>query len=84
LFYPNVFHVFLQVFQMHVSSVSDAFIRMLQMLHLDVLKIDWVLHLYPCFLLPLLGVSSPGAGWHPPHPPPLLYFGDVRGARETA
>ena len=40
----NVFQVFLQVFQMHVSFV---FRRMLQLLHLDVSKLDRVLHLSP-------------------------------------
>jgi hypothetical protein len=32
--------VFLQVFQMHVSSVSSAFKRMLQVSHLNVSKVD--------------------------------------------
>jgi sensor histidine kinase YesM len=39
------FRYFLQVFQMHVSSVSSAFRRMLQMFHLDVSKVDRVLHM---------------------------------------
>jgi hypothetical protein len=57
------FRVFLQVFQMHVSNVSSDFRRMLQMLHLDVSKLDRVLHLHPRFLLPRLGVfSSPASG----------------------
>jgi hypothetical protein len=45
---------------MHVSSISSAFSRMLQFLHLNVLKVkvDRVLHLRPRFLLPRLGVSS--------------------------
>jgi hypothetical protein len=45
---------------MHISSVSSAFSRMLQVLHLNVLKVkvDRVLHLRPRFLLPRLGVSS--------------------------
>jgi hypothetical protein len=51
------FQVFLQVFQMHVLSISSVFIRMLQMLHLDILKVDQVLHLSPRLLLPRLGVS---------------------------
>jgi hypothetical protein len=34
------FQVFLQVFQMHVSSISSALKRMLQVLHLDVSKVD--------------------------------------------
>jgi hypothetical protein len=43
---------------MQVSSVSFAFRRILQVLHLDVLKVDRVLHLRPRILLPHLGVSS--------------------------
>jgi hypothetical protein len=38
------FHVFLQVFQTHVSFV---FRRMLHLLHLDISKLDWVLQLPP-------------------------------------
>jgi hypothetical protein len=34
------------VFHIHVSCVSSAFRRMLQVLHPDILKIDRVLHLY--------------------------------------
>jgi hypothetical protein len=56
-FYTD-FHVFLQVFQMHVSSVSSFFRRMLQVLHLNVSKVDQVLYLPPRFQLPRLGVSS--------------------------
>ena len=41
----NVFQVFFQVFQKHVSSVSTTFRRMLQLLYLDVSKVDRVLHL---------------------------------------
>jgi hypothetical protein len=52
------FQVFLQVFPMYVSSVPSAFRRMLQVLHLNVSKVDRVLHLLPCLLLPHLGVSS--------------------------
>ena len=46
--FSSVFHVFLQVFHMHVlsvssvSSVSSVFRRILQMLHLDVSKVDRV------------------------------------------
>jgi hypothetical protein len=40
----NDFQVFfryaLKVFHMHVSSVSSVFIRMLQVLHIDVSKVD--------------------------------------------
>jgi hypothetical protein len=46
--------VFLQVFQMYVLSVSSAFIRMLQVLHLDVSQIDRTLHLPPRLLLPCI------------------------------
>jgi hypothetical protein len=39
---------------------------MLQVLHLDVSKVDQVLHLSPHFLPPRLGVSSsPSAALHP-------------------
>jgi hypothetical protein len=63
----NGFHVFSGVF----SSVSyacfnclSAFRRMLQVLHLNVSKVDWVLHLPHRLLLPRFGVSPPaGAGW---------------------
>ena len=62
----SVFHVFLQVFQMHVSIISSVFFYMLQVLHLDILKVDRVLHLPPHLLLPCLGVSSlPSAALHP-------------------
>jgi len=37
--------VFFHVFHKHVSSVSSIFIRMLQVLHLYVLKVDQVLHM---------------------------------------
>ena len=59
------FQVFLQMFQMHVLNVSSVFRRMLQVLYLDVSKVDRVLHV-PRFLLPRLGVSSsPSAALHP-------------------
>jgi hypothetical protein len=38
----NAFHVFLQVFRTHVSSVTSFFFCML---HLDVSKVDQVLHM---------------------------------------
>jgi hypothetical protein len=58
------FHAFLQVFQINVSSVS-SFFCMLQVLHLDVSKVDRMLHLPPRLLLPCLGVSSlPSAVLH--------------------
>ena len=53
IFY-NDFHVF----QMHVSNVSSTFRRMLQVLHLNVSKLDRVLHLPLRFVLPRLGVLS--------------------------
>ena len=40
-----VFQVFLQVFQTYVSNVLFVFKRMLQLLYLDILKLDQVLHL---------------------------------------
>ena len=52
------FQVFLQVFQMHVSSASSVFRRMLQVLHLNISKVDRVLHLPSRLLLPRLGVLS--------------------------
>jgi hypothetical protein len=33
------------MFQSHVSSVSSVFVRMLQMFHMDVSKVDQVLHI---------------------------------------
>ena len=56
--FSSVFRHFPQVFQMLISCVSSAFKLMLQMLHLDVSKVDRTLHLPPRFLLPHLGVSS--------------------------
>jgi hypothetical protein len=47
-------HVFLsfsgvlQVFQTYVASVSAIFGRMLQVFHLDVVKIDRMLHILQC------------------------------------
>jgi hypothetical protein len=43
----SIFQVFLQVFQTHVSNVLFVFRRILQLLHLDVSKLDRVLHLPP-------------------------------------
>ena len=57
------FHVFLQVFQRHVSSVSSAFRRMLQVLHLDVSKVNRVLHILQCDLLVVVaGGGARGRG----------------------
>jgi hypothetical protein len=48
----NDFQVFfryvLKVFQMHVLNVSSVFVCMLQVLHMDVSKVDWVLHMMQC------------------------------------
>jgi hypothetical protein len=44
--FSSCFHVFLQVFQKHVSSVS--FVFMLQVLHINILKVDRVLHMLQC------------------------------------
>jgi hypothetical protein len=60
------FQVFLGVsanvsdFQTHVQSVSSAFRRMLQVLHLNlnILKVDQMLHLPSRYLLSHFGVSS--------------------------
>ena len=40
-----VFQVFSQVFQTLVLSVSSVFFCILSLLHLDVSKVDWVLHM---------------------------------------
>jgi hypothetical protein len=46
------FHVFFfEVFQKYISSVSTAFRRMLQLLYLDVLKVDQVCDISPPHLL---------------------------------
>jgi hypothetical protein len=39
------FMCFLQVFQTYVSNISSVFIRILQMFHQDVSKVDRVLHM---------------------------------------
>jgi hypothetical protein len=43
--FSNVFQTFIHVFQTLLSSISFVFFRMLQLLHLDVSKIDRVLHM---------------------------------------
>jgi hypothetical protein len=43
--FSNVFQAFSQVFQTIVSSVSFVFFCMLQLLYLDVSKVDRVLHM---------------------------------------
>jgi hypothetical protein len=85
------FHVFFQVFQKHVSSISSVFRRILQVLHLDVLKVDRVLHLSsPSAASPRCLLLLPAPVGHPPLPPPLLDASDVRDsagpawARKTA
>jgi hypothetical protein len=61
---------FLKVFHKHVSSVSSAFRRVLQALHLDVPKVNQVLHLFRCFSAAsprcLLLLRVPAG--HPPRP----------------
>jgi hypothetical protein len=70
----------LQVFKMHVSSVSSAFRRMLTVLHLDVSKVDRVFASPSSLAIACLGVSSSSRHWvrHPSSPPPLLDDGKVR------
>jgi hypothetical protein len=49
---------------MHVSSVSSAFTRVLQVLYLNVSKIDLVFHLSPrLLLLALVSPPPPDADW---------------------
>ena len=72
------FQVFLQVFQVHILSVSSVFRRMLQVLHLDVSNVDRVLHLSPHLLLPCLGISSSSRRrWHGPHVRRAKWSADV-------
>jgi hypothetical protein len=67
--------VFFQVFQKHVSSVASVFIRMLQVLHLDVSKENWVLHLSRRFFGCHASMSSPtGVG----RASRLPHVGDIR------
>ena len=70
------FSVVLQVF------LSPVITRMLQVLHLYVLKVYRVLHLPPCFVMPRIGSPPPGASWAFGSPPPLLDAGDARGWHE--
>ena len=44
--FQEFFQVFLQVFQMHVSSVSSVFRRMLQVFHLNISKVDLGEHMF--------------------------------------
>jgi hypothetical protein len=52
-----ILEVFLQVFQMHVSNIYPVFICMLHVSHLNVSKVDRVLHLSPRLLLSRLASS---------------------------
>jgi len=66
---------------MHVLNVSSVFRRMLQVLYLDVSKVDRVLHV-PRFLLPRLGVSSsPSAALHPSQTAEGAQRGPAKGVR---
>ena len=44
-YFSSVFSCFFQVFQKHVSSVSSVFRSMLQVLHLDISKVEQMLHM---------------------------------------
>jgi hypothetical protein len=57
----QLFLVVLQVYQMHISSVSSVFFCILQVLRLDILKVDQVLHM-GCTWEEGGGASSPCAG----------------------
>ena len=54
----SVFQCFCKCFRRMCSSVSSVLRHMLQVLHLDVSKVDRMLHLPPRLLLLHLGVSS--------------------------
>jgi hypothetical protein len=81
-----------QIFFMCFVSVSSAFRRILQLLYLDVSKVDRVLHLSSRFLLARLSVTSSSQCRLGIRRPLLLFLdaGDVWGsasptwARETA
>jgi hypothetical protein len=76
-----VWQWFSNVFQAFSTSVSSAFKRMLQLLHLDVSKVNQMLHLPHRFLLPRLGVSSSSRRWLGIRRLISLFLddGDVRG-----
>jgi hypothetical protein len=63
------FQVFLLVFQTHVSNSSFVFMRMLQLLHLDISKLDRVLHLPPRLftISPLCQAQEASIGRGGPH-----------------
>jgi hypothetical protein len=77
---------FCKCFRCMCSSVLDVFRRMLQVLHLNVSKVDRVLHLSHRFLLPRLGVFSslPTPAEHLSPPFFLPDVGDVRGGKGPA
>ena len=62
----SVFQVFLQVFQMHISTVLFVFKCILQLLHLDVPKLDRLLHRPPRLsaVLPWCQAWEGGGGPH--------------------
>jgi hypothetical protein len=72
---------FLSVSEACFSSVSSAFKRMLQVLHLDASKVNRVLRLPRLFSIAspqcLLLLRAPAG--HPPPPTPLPDVSDVRG-----
>jgi hypothetical protein len=81
VYFTMVLRCFCKCFQIHVSSVSSVFRRMLQVLHLDVSKIDRVLHLAPssssaasprCLYLLLALAGHPNLRYKRAPPPPLL------------
>jgi hypothetical protein len=52
--FSSVSCVFLQVFQTYISSVLSVLRHILQVLYLDISKVDRVLHLPPRLLLPCI------------------------------
>jgi hypothetical protein len=89
----------LQLFQTHVSSVSSFFRRMLQMFHLDVLKVDSILHMlqwhrwladnglqqgFGSYRVPFsCGVPRPLLSSPSPPFPSLHFTATVRARRQT-
>jgi hypothetical protein len=71
--FASVFQVFLQVFQMHVLSVSYVVRRMLQRLHQDVSSPSLLSTASPQCLLLLQALAG-----HPLSSPPLLDASDVQ------
>jgi hypothetical protein len=68
------------------SSVSTNFRLTLQVLHLNVSKVDRVLHLPRFFVVSsrCLFLLLAALAGHPPPPPPLLDAGDVQGGTSGA